>query len=182
MTEQLLADNPNLTKEYVCDYSPDLKLALNNTHYWIITIKGKDTFKYREIIKKEGFIWNKYSKYWYKSIDKSLVPEIDKKQQKKSEIEYYNNKGLTYPFCQPKCINKDCNGSKMNQGICSDCYAKKYACGGLNCPGWMSIKCKYNGITEKGQFSCKDCNKDGLLWAEEGRKFHKNGWFGGDNS
>ena len=53
MTEQLLADNPNLTKEYVCDYSPDLKLALNNTHYWIITIKGKDTFKYREIIKKK---------------------------------------------------------------------------------------------------------------------------------
>tara|TARA_B100001175_G_C19203546_1_gene492538 strand:- start:209 stop:364 length:156 start_codon:yes stop_codon:yes gene_type:complete len=49
------------------------------------------------------------------------------KEQNKKEEKYYNEKGLIYPYCYPKCVKDDCNQRKMEyneKGSCQTCNFK----------------------------------------------------------
>ena len=67
--------------------------------------------------------------------------------------------------------------------ICATCNYNNRCKGGLECCGWMSISCKYNGLTTVGDTCCKDCQTDLFAWAEKGQQMNgQGGWFANDNS
>ena len=177
-------DSEKLSAKYVCFIVYSLENAYNNSHDWIIEITGKDTYANKEAIKKNNFSWNKNIKKWVKTIDKNNVPKEEVEKMMQIEIQYYHSRNLSYPWCRPKCSRSGCNNHKYNdQEICSDCNYKESCVGGLKCKGWMSAKCKYDGLTCVGSLSCEKCYKDSLNWAEQGRKINgSGGWFGNDQS
>lgn len=175
-------DSEKLSANYVCEIAYSLSNAYYNSYYWTIQIFGTETYANKDEIKKNNFSWNKRSRKWVKSIDNVPKEEIDK--MKKTEIEFYHSKGLSFPYCKPKCSKIGCNNSKYdNEVICADCNYKERCVGGLKCKGWMSVNCKYDGLTCIGSLSCEECNNDAFNWAEEGRKINgPGGWFGNDRS
>lgn len=185
--ETIISKQPEkLKKTYVCQFSPSLTNAYYNTHYWSIHITGKGTFESRELIKNAGYIWSKYIKAWTHSIDKNDVPSEEIERHKQEEINYYHSRGLTFPYCRPKCSKEGCNGSKISdhqQDYCAECHFKERCERGLDCNGWMGIDCKYNGQTLVGDTVCNSCREDAQDWVEQGVKVcGPGGWFGNDNS
>ena len=67
-----------------------------------------------------------------------------------------------------KCYTINCFRKKHNSlnptihdnDLCIECNFKMKTAGGLKCNGWMSVPCKYNGITVKNSWSCIDCDND----------------------
>ena len=101
-------------------------------------------------------------------------------------MKYYHDRGLSFPWCKPKCSRDGCNESKKQdhpEGLCVECNYKDMCVGDLKCPGWMSVPCNYDGKTVVGDTCCQKCCDDGRAWAEEGvRVCGPGGWFGNDNT
>ena len=135
----------------------------------------------KEKAKKIGARWDPYKKSWYltnkatfdqlttwkpsktiekpsKSIEKSSeIPCTTDNPNRWSNISTWHN---TLPsICSTDgCINVLDSYDKLD--ICDYCNFKIKTAGGLKCNGWMSVPCKYNGITVKNSWSCPDCNND----------------------
>lgn len=176
-------NSETLQIKYICVFTPNKYEFKNNckTDYiWQIDVFGKGTYSNKETLKQFGLTWNKQRKAWTKDIKTKEVPIENVFKQKQSEKEEYNNVGLTYPYCMPKCSNKDCNNEKQNycnNGICvecehlmacncSECSYKKKCVGGLECNGWLSVDCIHDKKTLKGFTLCQGCFDDSAEWAK----------------
>jgi hypothetical protein len=180
----IVSGSLTLKMEYVCSCVPNMNDAYNNNRSWNIKLSGKGTFENKELIKRSNFTWNKEEQAWYKRIRENHVPPEDKHRQKQEEKTFYNSRGLTYPFCKPKCENEWCNEPRQgNDLICSSCNHKERCKGGLKCDGWMSVPCKYDLLTREGDIMCQKCENDACAWAEKGRQINgPGGWMGNDRS
>lgn len=182
----LKSGEKKLTKKLICHYNASHYSAYNSSRYWEINISGPDTFECKEIIKAAGYKWIKDRKVWALHVPEKYILKTEIEKQKTYEINYYHNLGLTYPYCKPKCINKNCNEQKSslnNENKCFKCIHKEECVGGLKCKGWMDISCKYNGLTVEGFKSCVQCINDSDEWVEQGKILNGNsGWFGNDRS
>lgn len=179
MSAQLLdtirEKSADITITYECILNTNFQDRFG-TGYWNIILTGKDTYKYRGEIKQAGFKWNTEKKIWRKMTCSSQIPDDEKERQRKAYIDSLHSEGLTYPHKRPKCSSPSCNEEKLTCGdLCSACKHIECCRGGLQCNGWMSNKCKYNGITKKGYRCCEQCDIDGTEWA-------KGNWFMNDRS
>ena len=161
---------------YECILDPT-KLERFETGYWNIILTGKDTYKYRKEIKNSGFKWEPEKKIWKNMVHAHHVPKEEKTSKSKIYIKILPHiEWLRYTRWRTKCSTPYCNEENpINENICSTCKYKESCRGGLHCPGWMSNKCKYSGITQKGHRSCKQCKTDAAEWAT-------GNWFKDDNS
>ena len=181
---KVLKDNSEtLQIKYICSFTPnkyELKNSCKRDYVWQIDVFGKGTYANKDTLKQFGMRWNHMAKTWTKDVNIKEVPIETVFKQKQAEKEIYNKNGFTYPYCKPKCINKDCNNEKQNYCNncmcvecehlmacdCSECTYKKKCVGGLECNGWMSVPCIHNKKTLKGFTICQGCFDDSTEWAK----------------
>ena len=183
----IIIENPESQLENLieCDVIYNMKYVCDNHRTWKSIIRGKGTYQYKDIIKANKYVWNKYEKNWFKILKPHEITEKMIKEQNKKEEKYYNEKGLTYPYCYLKCVKNDCNQRKMEyneKGLCQTCNFEECCVGGLKCSGWMGVPCKYNELTMVGSLCCENCDVDSLKWVKAGEINGRGGWFANDNS